>query len=73
MQSGRTCGIASQLALGGARARARVRLGREPAWECFLNQYRQKLYDAAAAIAKEEWAARELADGLYRLVRHAPK
>jgi len=39
--------------------------GNEPAWERFLNQYRQKLYGAAAAIAKEESCARELADGLY--------
>jgi RNA polymerase sigma-70 factor, ECF subfamily len=39
--------------------------GFEPAWECFLNRYRQKLYDAAGAIAKEESAARELADSLY--------
>jgi RNA polymerase sigma-70 factor (ECF subfamily) len=45
-----------------ARACAR---GNELAWECFLLQYRQKLYDTAAAIAKEESAARELADGLY--------
>jgi len=47
-----------------ALARACAR-GNELAWECFLNQYRQKLYLAAAAIAKEESAARELADGLY--------
>jgi RNA polymerase sigma-70 factor, ECF subfamily len=45
-----------------ARACAR---GNECAWECFLNQYRSKLFGAAAAIAKEESAARELADGLY--------
>jgi len=45
-------------------ARACVR-GNELAWECFLNRYRSKLFSAAAAIAKEESAARELADGLY--------
>jgi len=45
-----------------ARACAR---GNELAWERFLNQYRSKLFSAAAAIAKEESAARELADGLY--------
>jgi RNA polymerase sigma-70 factor (ECF subfamily) len=45
-----------------ARACAR---GNEDAWECFLNQYRSKLFAAAGAIAKEESAARELADGLY--------
>lgn len=39
--------------------------GREAAWDCFLNRYRQKLYDAAAAITKDESAARELADSLY--------
>ncbi len=39
--------------------------GCETAWECFLNRYRQKLYDAAGTIAKEESAARELADSLY--------
>ena len=39
--------------------------GCEAAWDCFLNRYRQKLYDAAGAIAKEESAARELADSLY--------
>ena len=39
--------------------------GCETAWECFLNRYRQKLYDAAGAIAREESAARELADSLY--------
>jgi RNA polymerase sigma-70 factor (ECF subfamily) len=39
--------------------------GCEAAWECFLNRYRQNLYDAAGAIAKEESAARELADSLY--------
>jgi len=45
-----------------ARACAR---GNESAWECFLSRYRSKLFLAAAAIAKEESAARELADGLY--------
>ncbi len=45
-----------------ARACAR---GNELAWECFLNQYRSKLFAAAAAIAREESAARDLADGVY--------
>jgi RNA polymerase sigma-70 factor (ECF subfamily) len=45
-----------------ARACAR---GNELAWECFVHQYRQKLYDMAAAMGKEESVARELADGLY--------
>jgi RNA polymerase sigma-70 factor, ECF subfamily len=47
-----------------ALARACAR-GCEPAWEFFLNHYRQKLYDAAGAIAKEDSIARELADSIY--------
>ncbi len=39
--------------------------GCEPAWDCFLTRYRQKLYDMAAAIAKDETVGRELADSLY--------
>ena len=39
--------------------------GNEYAWECFLSQYCSKLLAAATSIAKEESAARELADGLY--------
>ena len=39
--------------------------GSETAWDCFLSRYRQKMYDAAGAIAREESAARELADSLY--------
>ena len=39
--------------------------GCEPAWEFFLNHYRQRLYDAAGAIAKEDSIARELADSIY--------
>src|SRR5437879_6299239 len=39
--------------------------GSEAAWDCFLNQYRQKLYDAAGAIARDESIARELADSIY--------
>jgi len=39
--------------------------GCEAAWDFFLNQYRQKLYDAAGSIAREESVARELADSLY--------
>jgi RNA polymerase sigma-70 factor (ECF subfamily) len=45
-----------------ARACAR---GNEHAWERFLILYREKLYGAAAAIAQEASAARELADSLY--------
>lgn len=47
-----------------ALARACVR-GREAAWEVFLIRYRQKLYHAAEAIAKDDSRARELADSLY--------
>ena len=39
--------------------------GSEPAWEFFLNRYREKLYDAGEAIARDESVGRELADGLY--------
>ncbi len=39
--------------------------GHERAWEIFLLRYREKLYDIAGYIAKEESAARELADSLY--------
>ena len=39
--------------------------GNEAAWEIFLNRYREKLYTAAYAIAREDSAARELADSLY--------
>jgi RNA polymerase sigma-70 factor (ECF subfamily) len=39
--------------------------GSEAAWEAFLIRYREKLFDAARAIAKEDSTARELADSLY--------
>jgi RNA polymerase sigma-70 factor, ECF subfamily len=39
--------------------------GKDPAWEIFLNRYREKLYHAALRIAREESASRELADSLY--------
>jgi RNA polymerase sigma-70 factor (ECF subfamily) len=35
------------------------------AWEAFLNRYRATLYESAYKIAKEESAARSLADSLY--------
>jgi RNA polymerase sigma-70 factor (ECF subfamily) len=40
-------------------------LGREPAWDRFLVVYRSKLFQFAAAIAKDDSIARELADSLY--------
>jgi RNA polymerase sigma-70 factor, ECF subfamily len=49
-----------ELALAHACAR-----GNEIAWETFLLRYREKLYDMARAIAREDSAARELADSLY--------
>lgn len=49
-----------ELALAHACAR-----GNESAWETFLLRYREKLYDMARAIAREDSAARELADSLY--------
>jgi RNA polymerase sigma-70 factor (ECF subfamily) len=39
--------------------------GNERAWEVFLTRYREKLYEVAGYIAKENSAARELADSLY--------
>jgi RNA polymerase sigma-70 factor (ECF subfamily) len=39
--------------------------GNEAAWEAFLVRYREKLYSAAHHIAREDSAARELADSLY--------
>ncbi len=39
--------------------------GNERAWEVFLNRYRATLYESAYKIAREESAARTLADSLY--------
>ena len=39
--------------------------GNETAWDCFLIRYRAKLYDAAAAIARDDSVGHELADSLY--------
>jgi len=39
--------------------------GNDRAWEVFLNRYRAMLYESAYKIAKEESAARALADSLY--------
>ena len=39
--------------------------GHEQAWEVFLTRYREKLYDIAGYITKENSAARELADSIY--------
>ncbi|MGH9581226.1 MAG: RNA polymerase sigma factor [Terriglobales bacterium] len=39
--------------------------GSEKAWEVFLTRYREKLYDAARAMVREDTTARELADSLY--------
>lgn len=39
--------------------------GNERAWEVFLNRYRTTLYESAYKIAREESAARALADSLY--------
>ncbi len=47
-----------------ALARACV-AGNNSAWEVFLTKYREKLYLSALRIAREDSAARELADGLY--------
>ncbi len=39
--------------------------GNESAWEIFVNRYREKLYNAARSMIKEESMARDLADSLY--------
>lgn len=39
--------------------------GRERGWEIFLTRYREKLYDAARSVTREDTSARELADSLY--------
>jgi RNA polymerase sigma-70 factor, ECF subfamily len=39
--------------------------GNGPAWDNFLVRYRAKLYDIAGYIAREDSAARELADSIY--------
>jgi RNA polymerase sigma-70 factor, ECF subfamily len=40
-------------------------VGHEHAWEIFMLRYREKLYDIAGYITKEDSTARELADSLY--------
>lgn len=39
--------------------------GNNAAWETFLTRYREKLYQSALRIAREDSAARDLADSLY--------
>ncbi|HTK94863.1 MAG TPA: hypothetical protein VL382_04430, partial [Terriglobales bacterium] len=39
--------------------------GNERAWEVFLQRFREKLFDAGRAIARDEATGRELADSLY--------
>jgi RNA polymerase sigma-70 factor (ECF subfamily) len=39
--------------------------GHNSAWEIFLTRYREKLYQSALRIAREDSAARDLADTLY--------
>jgi RNA polymerase sigma-70 factor, ECF subfamily len=40
-------------------------VGNEAAWDAFLIRYRERLYEAGIAIAKDYNAGRELADSLY--------
>jgi len=40
-------------------------IGNDKAWEVFLNRYREKLYDAARRVTREDSSAHELADSLY--------
>src|SRR5258708_26626592 len=39
--------------------------GHDPAWQAFLIRFREKLYDIARGITKEDSSARDLADSLY--------
>ena len=39
--------------------------GNESAWETFIVRFREKLYDTGLQIAREDSAARELADSMY--------
>jgi RNA polymerase sigma-70 factor, ECF subfamily len=39
--------------------------GLEPAWQVFLTRYREKLYDIARGITKEDSRGRDLADSIY--------
>lgn len=39
--------------------------GHERAWQVFLTRYREKLYDIARGITKEDSKARDLADSIY--------
>src|SRR5690349_11973222 len=39
--------------------------GHDAAWQAFLTRYREKLYDIARGITKEDSSARDLADSLY--------
>jgi RNA polymerase sigma-70 factor (ECF subfamily) len=39
--------------------------GHEAAWEVFLTRYRERLYDIARGITKEDSSARDLADSIY--------
>lgn len=39
--------------------------GNDRAWEVFLSRYREKLFDAGRAIARDDATGRELADSLY--------
>jgi RNA polymerase sigma-70 factor (ECF subfamily) len=39
--------------------------GNQPAWDVFMSQFREKLYDYARQITREDSTGRELADSLY--------
>src|SRR5215471_6537702 len=39
--------------------------GHDAAWQAFLTRFREKLYDIARGITKEDSSARDLADSLY--------
>ena len=70
LQNDCAAGEQAQLFLGSLRLEELVlaracAVGNEHAWEVFLTGYRATLYDAAYKIAREESAARDLADSLY--------
>jgi RNA polymerase sigma-70 factor (ECF subfamily) len=63
--SAAVCSFLPTLRLGELVLARACAAGNERAWEVFLNRYRATLYESSYKIAKEESAARALADSLY--------
>jgi RNA polymerase sigma-70 factor, ECF subfamily len=59
------CNFLASLRLGELVLARACAAGDNHAWEVFLTRYRATLYESAYKIAKEEGAARSLADSLY--------